>query len=153
MATDNPDLSAFEERGGKLLLFHGWADPLIMPQGTTRYFEAVVQALGSPVAQFAKLFMVPGMGHCSGGDGPNRFGFVSPGMGDPSDADHDIFRALMAWSERGVEPKQIIATKYDADDPARGVQRTRPLCPYPAVARYAGTGSSDEAANFVCAPP
>jgi len=153
MATDNPDLSAFEERGGKLLLFHGWADPLIMPQGTTRYFEAVQQTLGSRVAQFAKLFMVPGMAHCSGGEGPNRFGFVPPGRGDPSDADHDIFRALMAWSERGVEPKQIIATKYDADDPARGVQRARPLCPYPAVARYVGTGSVDDAASFVCAPP
>src|SRR5262245_29547414 len=148
IATDNPDLSAFAARGGKLLLFHGWADPLIMPQGTTRYFEEVVRTLGTSVDRFAKLFMVPGMGHCSGGPGPNRFGFVPVGQGDPTDPDHNIFRALMAWSERGTEPQKIVATKYNSDSPAQGVVRTRPLCPYPTVARYKGSGSTDDAANF-----
>jgi hypothetical protein len=152
IASDDPNLTPFAARGGKLLIFHGWADPLIMPQGTTRYFEAVGQALGASVSQFAKLFMVPGMGHCSGGPGPNRFGFVPAGQGDPTDPDHNIFRALMAWSERGVEPKAIIATKYNGDNPTQGIMRSRPLCPYPMVARYKGSGSTDDAANFGCMP-
>jgi hypothetical protein len=152
IATDNPDLSAFAERGGKLLLFHGWSDPLIMPEGTTRYFDAVRQAVPD-LDEFAKLFMVPGMGHCSGGPGPNRFGFVPFGMGDATDAEHDIFTALMTWSERDVAPQKLIATKYDADDPTHAVQRTRPLCPYPRVAGYDGSGSIDDATNFTCTAP
>ena len=150
IATDNPDLSGFAARGGKLLLFHGWADPLIMPEGTTRYFEAVVRTLGTSADEFAKLFMVPGMAHCSGGPGPNRFGLAPVGQGDPTDPEHNIFRALMAWSERDVEPQKIIATKYTGDVPAMGVVRTRPLCSYPTVARYKGSGSIDDAANFSC---
>src|SRR5262249_38461699 len=88
IATDNPDLSPFASRGGKILLFHGWADQLIMPQGTSMYFEKVVQSLGGAanVAKFAKLFMVPGMAHCAGGPGPNRFGLAPVGEGDPVDA-------------------------------------------------------------------
>jgi pimeloyl-ACP methyl ester carboxylesterase len=150
IATDDPDLSDFAERGGKLLLFHGWTDPLIMPQGTVRYYEAMVETLGAQVDRFAKLFMVPGMDHCSGGAGPNSFGY-SPFRADTmADPEHDIFRALMAWSERGVEPEQLVATKFEDDDPARAVQTTRPLCSYPAVARYEGSGSTDDAANFRC---
>jgi pimeloyl-ACP methyl ester carboxylesterase len=150
IATADPDLLAFAERGGKLLLFHGWTDPLIMPQGTVRYYEAMVSRLGTRVDQFAKLFMVPGMDHCSGGAGPNSFGFSPVRAVDSADPERDIFRALMAWSERGLEPEQLVATKYEGDDPALAVQRTRPLCPYPAVARYDGSGSTDESANFTC---
>jgi hypothetical protein len=152
IATDNPDLSAFAARGGKLLLYHGWADQLIMSEGTTRYFEAMVQLLGASVGQFAELFMVPGMAHCGGGAGPNQFGQAGLTPGLPTDADHNVFRALMAWSERGTEPQKIIATKYKHDDPTQGVLRTRPLCPYPTVARYTGSGSTDDAANFACVP-
>jgi hypothetical protein len=153
IGTDNPDLSAFAQRGGKLLLFHGWADQLIMPQGTTMYFEKVVETLGGSanVAKFAKLFMVPGMAHCAGGPGPNRFGFAPVGQG-PTDPAHNIFSALMAWSERGQEPQQIVAAKYNADDPTQALVRTRPLCPYPMLARYTGSGSTDDAANFSCMP-
>jgi len=93
---------------------------------------------------------VPGMAHCSGGPGPNRFGSNPIGPSDPIDPGHNIFRALMAWSERGVEPKAIIATKYNGDNPAQGIMRSRPLCPYPMVARYKGSGSTDDAANFNC---
>jgi pimeloyl-ACP methyl ester carboxylesterase len=150
MATDDPDLSAFAARGGKLLLFHGWTDPLIMPRGTVRYFEAITDTLGAMVEEFAKLYMVPGMDHCSGGAGPNRFGFVPAGLGDPVDPEQNIFRALMAWSEHGVEPQRLVASKYEADNPAQPLQRTRPLCPYPSVARHRGSGSMDDAANFTC---
>jgi pimeloyl-ACP methyl ester carboxylesterase len=155
MATENPDLSAFRARGGRLIMYHGWADPLIMPQGTSRYYDAVVNKLGggyAGVGQFAKLFMAPGMLHCSGGDGPNDFGQGTSGR-VPAMPDRDVFRALMAWSERGQEPQKVIATKFVSDDPAQGVLRTRPLCPYPTVARYSGSGSTDDAANFTCVAP
>ena len=153
IASDDPNLAGFAARGGKLLLFHGWADQLIMPQGTTRYFEAMGQAQGASIGQFAKLYMVPGMAHCSGGPGPNRFGSNPIGPTDPIDPGHNIFRALMAWSERDVEPQAIIATKFTADDPTQPAVRTRPLCPYPAVARYGGNGSIDDAASFTCGSP
>lgn len=155
IGTDDPDLSAFRARGGKLLMYHGWSDNLIMPQGTVRYYDRMVETLGggyAGVGQFAKLFMVPGMGHCGSGDGPNQFGQGSSGA-VAADADHDIFRALMAWSEHGTEPQKLIATKFNANNPEQGVQRTRPLCPYPTVATYDGSGSTDDAANFSCAAP
>jgi feruloyl esterase len=132
IASDDPNLAVFAARGGKLLLFHGWADQLIMPQGTTRYFEAMGQAQGASVGQFAKLYMVPGMAHCSGGPGPNRFGSNPIGPTDPIDPGHNIFTA---------------------DDPTQPAMRTRPLCPYPTVARYDGNGSIDDAASFTCGSP
>ena len=155
MATENPDLSAFRARGGRLIMYHGWSDPLIMPQGATRYYDQVVSTLGGGyggVGQFAKLFMVPGMLHCGGGDGPNDFGQQASGH-VPATPERDAFRALMAWSEQGQEPQKVVATKFTADDPAQGVLRTRPLCPYPTVARYSGSGSTDDAANFTCVAP
>jgi pimeloyl-ACP methyl ester carboxylesterase len=154
MATDNPDLSRFRARGGKLIMYHGWVDPLIMPQGTTRYWDSVNQRLAGanvPV-DFAKLYMVPGMSHCSGGPGPNQFGQGGSGI-VAADAQHDVFRALMAWSESGTEPQAIVATKFVDDNPAQGVSRTRPICPYPQVARYRENGSTNDAANFVCTTP
>lgn len=154
MATDNPDLSKFRARGGKVIMYHGWADPLIMPQGTPKYWDNVKQTLATakvPV-DFAKLYMAPGMGHCSGGAGPNQFGQGSSGI-VAADPKHDIFRALMAWSEKGAEPQEIVATKFTNDDPTQPVAQTRPLCVYPQVAKYKGSGSTDDAANFVCSNP
>jgi len=154
MATDNPDLSAFRKRGGKLIMYHGWADNLIQAEGTTLYWDDVNQTLtkaGVPV-DFAKLYMVPGMGHCSGGAGPNQFGQGSSGT-VPADATHDIFRALMAWSEKGTAPQAIVASKFPNNVVTQPVLTTRPLCPYPQVAKYNGSGSTDDATNFTCANP
>jgi hypothetical protein len=96
-----------------------------------------------------RLFMVPGMEHCGGGAGPNAFGQSGTPNGDRF---HSIDAALEAWVESGNAPEQIIATKYKVNvDPGSGVARTRPVCAWPKVAKYKGSGSSDDAANFVCA--
>jgi feruloyl esterase len=147
MATDNPDLSAFKARGGKLILYHGWADQLIMPQGTVNYYNRVRQAVAN-ADEFSRLYMVPGMAHCSGGAGVDDFGQSSGGR-VPAEPKTDMFRALMAWSEKGVAPSSITGSKLSGTT----VIRTRPLCPYPQVARYAGSGSTDDAANFRCVTP
>jgi feruloyl esterase len=149
---DSTDLSEFNRRGNKLIMYHGWADPLIPSQSSINYFNALV-ANGSgnaaqPAAlkpdndslartqQYARLFMVPGMYHCSGGPGPNVFDALSP---------------LVNWVENGVAPETIVATKFVGDTPP-AVEMTRPLCVYPKVAKYSGSGSTNMAANFVCVP-
>jgi feruloyl esterase len=92
------------------------------------------------------LFLVPGMQHCSGGPGANNFG-----QGVPlADADHDVIKALELWVEHGQAPDRIIATKYTSDDPKQAALFTRPLCPYPVVATWNGTGDSSDAANWSC---
>jgi len=147
-ATD-PDLSRFRARGGKLILYHGWSDAAIAAQNTIDYYDSVVAKLGvRKTAGFVRLFMVPGMQHCFGGAGPNSFGQFTVSTGD---ADHDLGAALERWVEKGVAPERIVATKRRNDmDPASPVVRTRPLCAWPLVARYKGSGSTDDAANFTC---
>jgi feruloyl esterase len=168
----NPDLSAFKRHRGKLILYHGFADALVVPQDTINYYNEVV-ALGREgdrhddwrdddtrddrsgggalerTQKFARLFMVPGMSHCSGGPGANVF-TQSANQGSPIDADHDILAALVKWREQGVEPKRLIATKFVNDTPASGVAFTRPICPYPQLPRYKGSGSTTDASNFSC---
>jgi len=98
--------------------------------------------------------MVPGMLHCGGGPGPNSFGqnlAQRPGLSDSPE--HDVLSALERWVEKGKPPKRIVAVKYVGDNPANGILRTRPLCPYPEVAAYKGRGSTDEADNFKCREP
>jgi feruloyl esterase len=124
----NPDLSAFKQHGGKLLQYHGWNDAAISPLNSVNYFTSVQSKMGDTQA-FYRLFMVPGMEHCTGGPGPNRF---------------DKMAAITQWVEDGKAPDQILASKPG---------RTRPLCPYPKVAKYKGTGSTDDASNFTCAGP
>jgi feruloyl esterase len=138
----DPNVRAFEKNGGKLIIYHGWSDGGLPPMGTVDYYDSVVAKMGRKDAEsFSRLYMAPGMQHCFGGPGPNTFR-------------ETMTAALERWVEHGVAPGAIIATKYRTDgDPASGVARTRPLCPYPQVARYKGTGSTDEAANFVCKLP
>jgi feruloyl esterase len=145
-ATD-PDLRAFHARGGKLILYHGWNDAALPPMNTVNYYRSVMAKMGRRRANsFIRLFMAPGVQHCAGGPGPDSFGqMVTRAQSDPQ---RDLTLALERWVEHGVAPDQVIATKRaGANAPA---QRTRPLCPYPQVARYKGSGSTDEAANFNC---
>ena len=129
-ATD-PDLSRFESNGGKLLMYAGWADAFISPRAVVAYHAQVTERMGdSRVQRFVRLFMVPGMGHCQGGDTPNAFGqsWITPGLRD--DPTHDARRALEVWVERGVAPGNIVAAKYEDDDPSGAVAMTATLHPW-----------------------
>lgn len=146
----NPDLKPFEAHGGKLILYHGWSDAAIPPLNTVNYYRNVVNTIGSPgTDSFVRLYMVPGMQHCGGGPGPNLFGQI--GAAKPGDAEHDISTALADWVENGTAPGPIVAVKYAKDNQGNPVEMTRPLCPYPQVARYKGSGDPKDAANFACA--
>ena len=136
IGTDNPDLTVFRDRGGKAILWHGWADQLITPEGTIDYYKRVQQQTGGSekTSQFARLFLAPGVGHCGGGAGPAPYGQLD---------------ALLSWVEEGKPPETLTAARRDQ---AGAITRSRPLCRYPLVARYKGTGSMDDAANFVCSP-
>jgi hypothetical protein len=146
-ATD-PDLSRFRDRKGKLIIYHGWSDAAISALNSIDYFKSVQQKMGNPqTTQFVRLYLAPGMAHCGGGPGPDSFGQASVAPGDPQ---HSISKSLETWVEQGRAPQALIATKYKAGNAASGVARTRPLCPYPQVAQYRGSGSTDDAANFAC---
>jgi feruloyl esterase len=145
----DPNLKAFRARGGKLILYHGWSDAALPPVNTINYFKGVVKKMGErDASSFVRLYMVPGMQHCNGGPGPNRFGAtVTRAQSEPQ---HDMTLALERWVEEGVAPDYIIASKREGNDPSKPVMRTRPLCRFPQLARYNGSGSTDDAANFVC---
>jgi hypothetical protein len=132
IGTDNPDLSAFRARGGKAIVWHGWADQLISTLGTVDYYKRVQEELGGAkkVAEFLRLFLAPGVGHCAGGAGAAPSGQME---------------ALIAWVEDGKAPAMLPASRQTPEG-----RRTRILCPYPAVPKYKGSGSTDDAANFSC---
>jgi feruloyl esterase len=148
----NPDLRPFAKRGGRLILYHGWSDAAISALSSIDYYNNV-RTTASPATEDStlRLFMVPGMQHCSGGPGPDSFGQAGPDSASgPDDPQHDILLALQHWVEDGVAPETVIAAQYAGEGAARKITRTRPLCAYPKVARYKGAGSTDDAANFVC---
>ena len=132
----DPDLSAFKARGGKLISYHGWADALITGHYAVQYYESVLDAMGGleETTDFYRLFMAPGVAHCRGGPGPDRF---------------DAVTALERWVEQGVAPDRLIASQVEDGE----VRRSRPLCVYPQVARYDGSGSIDDTVNFACVNP
>ena len=131
---NDADLEAFRKRGGKLLMYFGWADPQLNPLMGVEYFERVVATMGDSTGDFFRLFMVPGMFHCGGGVGTSQFDATTP---------------LVAWVEEAKAPTRIEASRVVQGK----VVRTRPLCAYPEVAKYKGNGSIDDAANFSCAKP
>jgi hypothetical protein len=135
IGTDNPDLAGFRDRGGKTIIWHGWADQLITAESSIHYYERVQARMGGPkkTAEFARLYLAPGVYHCGGGPGAEPTG---------------VLDAVVTWVEDGKAPETLLATRHDQTTGA--VIRSRPLCQYPLVAKYKGLGSTDEARNFVC---
>ncbi len=129
----DPDLRPFRKNGGKLIMYHGWSDPGISAAGTVDYFDEMVKTVGgaTDADAFTRLYLIPGMHHCGGGPGPNSF---------------DMLPVLEAWVEKGVAPTRVVASRLVDGK----VERTRPLCPHPQVARYTGQGSIEDAASFRC---
>jgi feruloyl esterase len=137
----SPDLSGFKAAGGKLIQYHGLADPVVPPRDSIDYYERVQASESADhradaTANFYRLFLVPGLYHCEGGPGPNVL---------------DTQVALENWVEQGTAPDTISATKFRNDNPVDGIEMSRPLCPYPKIARYNGTGDPADAASFACA--
>jgi feruloyl esterase len=140
---DDPNIDRFRAEGGKLILYQGLADPLVSAQSTIAYYETLRRRYGAEqAAAFARLFLVPGMGHCVGGGVPDKFGGIG-GDAPQVDADHDMLSALEAWVDRHHAPARIVATQTTPP------LRSRPLCAYPSAARYTG-GAIDTAASFDC---
>lgn len=127
------DLTAFTRRGGKLIIYQGWADPAVTASSTIRYFEELKEKIGPQAQEQVRLFMAPGMGHCAGGPGPDSF---------------DMQSVLERWVERGEAPERVVAEKRGSAEPF-----SRPLCAWPKTARYNGSGSIRDAANFSCTAP
>jgi len=142
------NLTAFKARGGKLILYHGWNDPAISALNTINYYNDVASKMGARETEaFARLYMVPGMQHCGGGPGTDSFGQFGAGT---KDAQHNVELAVEAWVEKGIAPKAIVAIKIEEGDAAKNVKMSRPLCPYPQIAKYKGKGDTNDAGNFVC---
>ena len=132
MSATAPDLSRFRQRGGKILMYFGWADPALNPMMGVGYYESVLRRMGDGTRDFFRLYMMPGVFHCSGGVGPACF---------------DPLARVIPWVEQGKAPGAIVASQMDGEK----VVRTRPICPYPEMARYQGRGSPDDAESFRCA--
>jgi len=175
-AAPSPDLTAFKNRGGKLIQYAGWNDSVVPPDGSVNYYHSLTlfeklrllskptvdrfvdqlsrqdvasmsSALRTRVQEYHRLFMLPSVAHCGGSTGPSAIG---GGMPEPPkafrDADHHVVSALMKWVEEGVAPEKIIATRFTGGN----LTLSRPLCPFPAQAVYNGTGAVNDAANFTC---
>jgi tannase/feruloyl esterase len=132
------NLSAFRGHGHKLLIYHGWSDWLVVPSESINYRDALSRRSGNNLDDFYRLFMAPGMTHCSGGVGPDRF---------------DALGVMVDWVEKSHAPDKIIASQFSSGQTSGPPLRTRPLCPYPKIAQYQGHGSIDDEANFSCVAP
>ncbi len=141
--TYEPDLLPFKQSGGKIIYYHGWADSLCWPHPAPEYYEEVIRKVGSFEAtrEFFKLYMIPGMTHLPGGRG----------VFDAGSIQEPLFMALVDWVENGIEPYAFIGTRNAI--PGRWDTISRPICPYPEVARYSGSGDPNSAENFMCVPP
>ena len=169
--TTQTDLSEFKNHGGKLILYSGWADPLIPPQTTINYYNAIAQTMfGSLSAEniektqsFARLFMAPGMWHCgasnkgipssfpnAGGPGPNAFGGMFQEPPPSFDPQHDLLSALVQWVEKDQAPTSVVATKYKDDNSQHEIVMQRPICAFPEGPRYNGTGNVNSPHSFKC---
>lgn len=149
----NPDLSRFAAHGGKLIIFHGWDDPAVPPGNSVAYFESVEKQMGAEkTATFLRLYMVPGMEHCGLGPGANSLGQY--GGQTAAGPKYGLFDALENWVEKGSPLDDVVATHYEVG--VNGTVKpafTRPLCAYPKIAKYSGSGDPDDAANFACVAP
>jgi feruloyl esterase len=144
-----PDLSAFRARGGKLIIYHGWADEQVTPFASLDFYSHMVaKQKQDGTDAFMRMFMMPGISHCSGGPGAGNIGGATPALSH--DPEHDVVVALDAWVVKHRAPAQLIAAHLDDN---KKIDRTRPLCPYPQEARYKGAGDSNDAGNFICAVP
>jgi feruloyl esterase len=151
------DFTGLKNRGAKIILTTGWEDPVVPGRHSIEYYESVVAGAAfrgdlDAARDAFRLFMIPGGGHLKGPGAPGASGIGNP-FGNPAlarDAQHDVISALEAWVEQGKAPGVLIGAKYNNDDPAAGVKLTRPLCAYPAVPRYKGSGNPNDAASFSC---
>jgi feruloyl esterase len=134
----NPDIDTFRAHGHKLLMYHGWSDWLVLPGESINYYNAVSARSKESVDQSLRLFMVPGMSHCSGGPGETHF---------------DALGSMVEWVEHGVAPDRIVAGKLPPGETGGVENVQRPLCPYPQTARYRGSGSTNDASSFACTVP
>ena len=150
--SNDPNMKAFASRGGKLIIYHGWNDAAISARNSVNYYENVRRTMGAAETDsFLRLFMVPGMQHCGGGPGPDVFG--QGGVTPVDDPQHNMYLALEQWVEKGAAPSTVIASKLASPAPGSAVTETRPLCAYPQVAKYKGSGDTNDAASFACAAP
>jgi feruloyl esterase len=145
-----PDLTRYAAMGHKLIMYHGWADQQISPYASIEFYQKIVAKLGQAKTDaFLKFYMLPGIYHCAGGPGAGNFGAAGPATAP--DAEHDITIALDQWVREKKAPTSFIGTHIDAQ--TKMADRTRPICAWPQMAKYKGSGDTNDAANFTCAAP
>src|SRR5260370_5634307 len=150
---NDPNLKAFEKRGGKLIIYHGWSDAAISAYNTIDYYNSMVAAMGAKETNsFVRAFLAPALQHCFGGPRPNSFGQLGIGTA-PMDSQHNINLALEEWVDNGTAHEGLADTKNNVNMAAPGVEMTRPLCPFPQIVQYKSTGDTHHQDNILCAEP